>query len=219
LAFARQYRDWTAEDWKKVVWTDESSFEVGKTFRPIRVWRTKNEKYRQSCLAPSFKSGRTSVMVWGAFAGSSMADLVVIPPGQRKAVDFIDIVYEGALLGFVGAVSYDILLNDPEGVPVLMEDGAPIHTAGIARAWREEHGIEKLHWPACSPDLNPIENVWALMKDAVQHRRIRPRNAVEMVVALNEWGDVREEFLTRLYESLPERIQAVIDEHGGHTRW
>jgi hypothetical protein len=73
---------------------------------------------------------------------------------------------------------------------------------------------------ACSPDLHPIENVWALMKDAVQHRRIRPRNAGEMVAALNEeWGNVREEFLTRLYESLPERIQAVIDEHGGHTRW
>jgi hypothetical protein len=48
-------------------------------------------------------------MVWGAFAGSSMSNLVVIPPGQRKAVDFIDIVYEGALLGFVGAVSNAII--------------------------------------------------------------------------------------------------------------
>jgi hypothetical protein len=41
-----------------------------------------------------------------------------------------------------------------------------------------------------------------------------------MAAALNdEWRDVREEFFTRLYESLPERIQAVIDEHGGHARW
>lgn len=120
----------------------------------------------------------------------------------------------------MGIVATAILLEDPDGTPTLMEDGAPIHTARVSRGWREEQGFEKLEWPACSPDLNPIENVWAILKDAVQHRRIRPRNIGEMVAALNEeWVQIREEFLTRLYTSLPERIQAVITAGGGHTRW
>jgi hypothetical protein len=75
------------------VWTDESSFEVGKNYRKVRVWRTV-EKYHNSCLTPLLKSGRTSMMVWGAVVGSSMSNLAVITPGQSKAVDFINIVYK-----------------------------------------------------------------------------------------------------------------------------
>lgn len=63
LRFAKKYKNWTAAHWKRVVWTDESSFEVGKIYRTVRVWRTKDEKYKACCIAPSFKSGCTSVMV------------------------------------------------------------------------------------------------------------------------------------------------------------
>ena len=125
-------------------------------------------------------------MVWGAFAGSSTSNLTVIPAGERKAVNFVDLVYEKELLGFIPALSNAILLENPDGKPILMEDGASIHKAGVSRAWREGNDIEKLEWPACSPDLNPIENVWALLKDIVQHQRIRTRNIREMVIVLNE---------------------------------
>lgn len=65
LAFAKKYRHWTEQDWKNVIWTDESSFELEKTSRQIRVWRKTHEAYASHCLAPTFKSGRSSVMVWG----------------------------------------------------------------------------------------------------------------------------------------------------------
>lgn len=70
------------------------------------------------------------------------------------AVDFVKQVYGSALLGF-----YNSLQN-----PILMEDNAPVHTANYARKWREEHGFEKLKWPAQLPDLDPIENLWYQMK-------------------------------------------------------
>lgn len=145
-----------------------------------------------------------------------MSNLVIIPPGERKAVNFVNLIYNGELLGFMAQVSNALLLDDGEVEededegkdegPVLMEDGAPTHSAGVSRRWREENGIMKLDWPACSPDLNPIENVWAILKDAIQKRRIRPRTVQDMMVALNEeWQAIRVEFLTRLY-SLPQRI-------------
>lgn len=87
-------------------------------YRPVEVWWTKNERYRQVCLTPSFKSGQISVMVWSAFVGSSKPNFTVIPPGQRIAVDFVNIIYEGVLLALVAEVSNAILLDDPQGVPV-----------------------------------------------------------------------------------------------------
>lgn len=162
------------------MWTDESSFEVGKNFRKVRVWRTMDEKYHNSCLAPSFKSGRTSAMVWGAFIGSSMSNLVVIPQGQSKAVDFINIVYKGELLGFLGTTTNAFL----------MEDGAPIHRAKVSKDWRDQHSIKTFQWSAQSPELNPIENMWSILKNAVHHRRIRPRTVKDMLIALNDIKEI-----------------------------
>jgi hypothetical protein len=210
LAFAKKYKDWTAEDWKKVVWTDESSFEVGKNCRKVRVWRTEDEKYESSCVVPSFKSGRSSVMVWGAFVGSSMSNLVVIPAGERKAVNFIEIVYKGELLGFLAETSNAFL----------MEDGAPIHRAKVSKEWREKNGIQSIKWPAQSPDLNPIENVWFLMKSAVHNKNIRPRTVKDMLIDLiEEWQAISKDYLKKLIDSMPERIKAVIANKGGSTRW
>lgn len=129
-------------------------------------------------------------MVWGAFVGSSISNLVVIPSGENKAVDFIEVVYKGELLGF--------LWETPNAF--LMEDGALIHCARVSKAWREEHSIKSFMWPAQYPDLNPIENVWSLLKNAVHYRRIRPRTVKGMMVALNE---ERRKYIKRTKVVLP----------------
>ena len=48
-----------------------------------------------------------------------------------------------------------------------MYDNAPIHTARIIENWLLEQGIEIMDWPPYSPDLNPIENLWKLLKDQI----------------------------------------------------
>jgi transposase len=55
LAFAKEHRHWTENDWKDVIWTDESFFELGKMSRQIRVWRKPHEAYASQCLAPYFQ--------------------------------------------------------------------------------------------------------------------------------------------------------------------
>ena len=97
-------------------------FEVGKKFRKVRVWRTAEVL---QLLSPSFKSGKTSMIVWGTFVGSSMSNRVVTPPGQSKTVGFIEVVYKGELLSFLGETSNNFL----------MEDGAPIHRTQVSKEW------------------------------------------------------------------------------------
>ena len=55
-------------EWERIIWTDEASVEVGKDSRECLVWRRPGERYEQDCLAPTFKSGRKSIMVWGCIS-------------------------------------------------------------------------------------------------------------------------------------------------------
>jgi hypothetical protein len=57
-----------------------------------------------------------------------------------------------------------------------MEDGAPVYCSKASKEWRKLCLIEKLDWLANSLDLNPLENVWKLLKDAVQHVQTCPKN-------------------------------------------
>jgi hypothetical protein len=149
-------------------------------------------------------------MVWGAFAGAQKSDLVPIPKNKRTAKDFVEIVYEGQLRKFLGEIFGG----------VLMEDGAPVHRSGAPQRWRELFMVQKLEWPANSPDLNPIENIWFSLKDAVPRRRNPPRSVEQMMEAVkSEWEAITKEKLEQLIATMPQRIRDVIEARGGHTRW
>ena len=102
--------------------TGEAIFKIEKTFRRPLVWRSTNERYQSDCLVPSYKSGHSSVMVWGAFQDSKKSQLVRMAPNRQIAADFDAQVYDGELDGF-----WEGLTNP--GSAVLMEDGAPIPRA------------------------------------------------------------------------------------------
>jgi hypothetical protein len=198
------------EEWKNVIWTDEASFELGKNSRQVRVWRKCDEAYNEDCLAPTFKSARMSVMVWGAIALGKKSELVIMDADKRTAQNFVDQVYDGPLQRFLDEV------DDA----VLMEDGAPIHRSKTAKKWRDENGVEKMIWPAQSPDMNPIENLWKIMKNIVQSK-FQPgmsRKDFEQVIK-DAWDSIKIEKVDGLIETMPTRIKTLKQKKGKSTRY
>jgi hypothetical protein len=66
LKFCRDHADWTLEDWKNVIWTDETSVVLGHRRGAVRVWRTPLEAYDTTVLRPRWK-GFSEFMFWGSF--------------------------------------------------------------------------------------------------------------------------------------------------------
>ncbi|MBW0461235.1 hypothetical protein O181_000950 [Austropuccinia psidii MF-1] len=100
-----------------------------------------------------------------------------------------------------------------------MEDGAPIHTAQISNKWRATNQIDKLPWPAHSPDLNPIENVWKVLKTHITKHH-QPHTMDELRAAIQSaWDDLSPAFFEKLLIGMHKQLEAVVESHGGPTRW
>ena len=79
--------------------------------------------------------------------------------------------------------------------------------------------MKKLVWPANSPDLNPIENLWKIVKDLLRHHNM-PKNKQEMIQLIKQvWDEVSLYQLRRLIANMSNRMRAVISTSGGSTRW
>jgi len=214
LTWAREVQSWEAEEWTRVIWTDEALVELGKNSDVCCVWRRPGEAFDEKCLAPTFKSGRTSVMVWACIAHNYKGPLVFLPKGRGTGVGYVENVLSGPL--------WDVYseLCEARGAVKVMEDGAPLHRAGIAKEFHTAHSMDTIPHPVQSPDMNPIEHVWQVMKVQVNKRLVHPKNAQELKIALlEEWEKIDIGLINHLIESMEDRVQALLAVKGGSTKY
>ncbi len=96
---------------------------------------------------------------------------------------------------------------------IFQQDLAPAHSAKATSTWFKDLGIPVLNWPANSPDLNPIENLWGIVKRKMRYAR--PNNAEELKATIRAtWALITPEQCHRLIDSMPRRIDAVIQAKG-----
>jgi transposase len=109
----------------------------------------------------------------------------------------------------------------PEYQPLLLQDNASSHTAHRSVAALRESGIQEVpSFPPYSPDLNPIEGVWNLLKRRVYQRQPRPTKYAELVQAIREeWDALEPDDYVEFILSMPERVQAVLAANGGQTKY
>ncbi|MBW0486135.1 hypothetical protein O181_025850 [Austropuccinia psidii MF-1] len=100
-----------------------------------------------------------------------------------------------------------------------MEDNAPIHMAAFSNQWHEQNGIVTMEWLAHSPDLNLIKNIWKLMKRQIS-KLYQPQNLEELKQTIQStWSNIYPGILNDYLQSMPRRMQMVIDQRGGPTSY
>ena len=97
----------------------------------------------------------------------------------------------------------------------LQEDNDPKHTSGKAQKWKYNNHINKISWPSQSPDLNPMENVWSVLKANVSD--YEPSSGKELVIVIKkEWKESNIGFAKNLVASMKNHVSLLLSNEGGH---
>ncbi len=194
--------------WSKVLFSDESKFCISFGNQGPRVWRKSGEAQNPCCLKSSVKFSQ-SVMIWAAMSSAGVGPLCFLKSTVNAAI------YQEILEHFM-LPSADKLYGDADFI--FQQDLAPAHTAKGTKSWFNDHGVTVLDWPANSPDLNPIENLWVIVKRKM--RDTRPNNADDLKAAIKAtWASIPPQQYHKLITSMPRRIEAVITAKAAPTKY
>ncbi len=161
-------------------------------------------------------------MLWGCFAGCFRGPLVPLH-GQQTAETYIQVLQE-YLVPFI----METLPENGVFDAIFQQDNAPTHKAHITRNYLQHQGFVVMNFPPSSPDMNPIEHLWAALKKELFRRfpdtPDLPGGPEAVKHALSErlamvWVDIGPDIMNALIDSMPRRVQALIDAKGWYTKY
>lgn len=209
LAWCREHRDWSMDQWATVLFSDESRFSLTTDSRRTFIWRERGTRYLPSNVREIDHYGGGGLMVWAGIMLDGRTPLHVFDSGTVTGVRYRDEVLEPYVRLFRGAVGPEF---------ILMDDNARPHRALLLDEFLESEDIRRMDWPSRSPDLNPIEHVWDGLGRAIASRNPPPRTIQGLKTALlNEWDQLPQEFINCLISSMKSRCEACISVRGDHT--
>jgi transposase len=210
------------EYWRRGRFTDET---ITRTdlLRRRKILRARGERRRLDCIQFTFHSSHQSVMAWAAIGYNYKSKLYFVS-------------YEGEGKGFTQQKYADQILRGPlkeifeqPGDFFCVEDNSNVHgkkdTAanhGFCNAVRLECHIYSINWPPSSPDLNPIENIWRVLKQRLRNRKPHGGWKLEDLKAamVDIWeNEISIELINRFIDTMPQRLEKVRLRKGGPSGW
>jgi transposase len=220
LAYSIEHLNKPEQWWQQHMYSDESTFD---TSRRGSAWVTRlsTERDHNDCIQHTFNSGRASVPVWGAISYNWKSELVFLKPTGKRGITASDYQHQ-VLEPIVGPAFNNYLTGySPSSEGLFVEDQAPWH--GTKQALvdvKRDLGIPLHKRPPSSPDLNPIENVWRIMKQRIKARAHFPGTYAEMCKAVQEeWDRLKPSDWNPLIDSMVERVKECEKRKGMQTRW
>jgi len=214
-------KDWTAEDFQGVIYSDECSVEQQPAGQQRWVFSTLGEERWHVDSVNPVKHRQVKLMVWGCFWGKQRGPLV---PLKTDSVNVR--MYRDLLRRWLLPVLEDVW--SALGNLLFQQDNAKIHTAKLMLSFFECYTVPLESHPAYSPDLNPIEHVRTLLKrqfrvdypDLINY----PGDPDKVKAKLAEvlplcWERIPPKQFEALWGSMPLWVQTVIDVKGWYTRY
>ncbi|KAL0152679.1 hypothetical protein M9458_052402 [Cirrhinus mrigala] len=186
--------------------------EMGYRCRIPQVKPLLNQKQRQKRLTWATEKQHWTLAQWSKVLFSDESKFCM-SFGNQAAVNAAS--YQEILEHFM-LPSAEKLSGDEDFI--FQHDLAPAHSAKTTGKWFTDHGITVLNWPANSPDPNPIENLWDIVKRKL--RDARPNTLDELKAAIEaSWASITPQQCHRLIASMPRCIEAVISAEGFPTKY
>jgi hypothetical protein len=204
LRFTAKYRN---QNWRHVLFSDEKTFELFAHPHNQYVWSTSADRVPVSATVKH----PPKLHVWAGMSYYGKTKLYIFTGNMDSPF------YEGILKERLVVDGRRIFGDRPW---VFQQDGDPKHTSDRVQGWLRQHVrfIPKADWPANSPDLNPMENLWAYLQRRVYAREPRTLDGLQRIIQ-EEWDAIPVEQLQRLVNSMPRRLVAVEYHQGGNTSY
>lgn len=202
LKFCKAHKSWSDEEWENIAFSDESTLFSEKTGK-VYIRRTIKEKNMPLFAPKETHHGGKEVLVWGYITSNGVGPLVRVE-GRLDGEYYFRLIKENlTLAGF------------RDGSIIWQQDGAGPHRYAPLHQWFHKNGIQTIEWPAQSPDLNLIENVWAYIRKELfkVNKNIRTKQDL-WKETLRIWHMIPDDYIRRLYRSLRKRMKEVIDNKG-----
>ena len=210
IAFCQNHRRWNRQQWGRVLFTDESRFTLSSCDARIRAWRRPGERFIDACVQEHDRYGGGSVMVWAGFHMHGRTPLYRIR-GNLTGVRYRDEIVMPLIIPTLQAMGAGAILQDDNATP---------HRARVVQDVLEQHQIERMNWPARSPDLAPIEHLWDILGRRVRHNHPPPADVDDLFQFLQqEWMAIPQPMLQNHVNSMRSRIGECLAAQGGHTRY
>ena len=214
LYFAKKHQSSESQLWRSVVWSDETTVRecpVGKDRYFFVHSARQNQKMN---VNPQKQQGGFSVMFWGCFSWYGFGPLVAL----EKSMDSDEYI---RILDHHVSPHLSLVHEKHQSDILFQQDNAPCHKSKKVTDHLSRGNINILDWPAQSPDLNPIENLWAIVKRRLQEDPgDLPKNKTQLIQRVQGiWSSLNIELARKLVDSMPNRISECIKNDGYHTKY